>query len=163
MTLLNAATVPRAEKVIRRGSCLAGDIVGDCVMLVGPVAGGLYDVAKFDPTVGGRLLQAIGVIIAKQTSTTCWVQLSGPMPNVYAGLTPGGFLWVGADSQLTHTSLSDPDIVQSMGHAIDATEVMLTIMPPAGVLAVGFHEKILTSITGTVIVDSLTGHVMVTE
>lgn len=133
MDLLNAATVPRAEKVIKKANCLASDLAGDCVRITGPTVGGLYQVTHMDPTVDGTD-QAVGVIISKTTSTLCYVQFHGPLHGVYAGLTPGKRLYVNADSQLTHTPPTPAGggvlYLQVMGSAIDESVVLLTPETP---------------------------------
>jgi len=125
---VNAASVPRAERILGRANCLATDAVGDCVRITAAKIANRFQVTKFVPTVTGTD-QAVGIIIKKDDPTTCIVQFHGPMRGVYTGLTPGRRYWVGSDSRLT-LSVGVPGIggvfyLQMMGVATDDEEILV--------------------------------------
>lgn len=125
---VNAASVPRSERILGRANCLATDDVLDCVRITGPKVASRYQVTKFDPTNSGED-QAVGIIVRKLDPTTCIVQFSGPLKDVYTGLTSGKRYWVGTDSRLTLT-VGTPGVggvfyLQLMGVATDSDEILV--------------------------------------
>jgi len=125
---INAASVPRSERILGRANCLASDLVGDCVRITGPKVSNRYQVTKVDPTSSGED-QAVGVITRKYDPTTCVVQFHGPMSGVYTGLTPGKRYWIDSTARLT-LAVATPAIggvyyLQMMGVATDGDEILV--------------------------------------
>ena len=125
---LNAASVPRSERILGRANCLATDAVQDCVRITGPKGSNRYQVTLVDPT-NPTEDQAVGVIVKKYDSTTCVVQFHGPMRSVYTGLAAGKRYWIGADGRLTLTA-GTPGAggifyLQMMGVATSDDEILL--------------------------------------
>lgn len=125
---VNAASVPRSERILGRGDCLATDDVKDCVRITGPKVLNRYQVTKMDPTVSGED-QAVAVIIKKYSPTDCIMQFHGPLRDVYTGLTPGKRYWIGTDSRLT-TAVGVPAVggvfyLQFMGVATSDDEILI--------------------------------------
>jgi hypothetical protein len=129
----NAASIPRSEKIIERAFCTIAEQVGDCVINSGPKIGTIYTVSKMIPTVDG-MSQAVGIITKKYDSTTCRVQLLGPLKGVVSGLVPGKRCWVGKDSKITQDmpSLDTDEILylQVIGTASDFDEMVLNPQIP---------------------------------
>lgn len=124
MRLINAATVPRAEKVLRRGICDPSLLVGDCVVIDGPKVGPHVVVDLADP-LAASYRPAAGIVTRKYSSTLCLVQFFGPMAGVYSGLTPGAPYFVGVDGRLTATPPTSPAVVQQIGIATDSGELLV--------------------------------------
>lgn len=131
--LANAACIPRAEKVLRKASCVVGDAVGDCVKFTGPKVGLLYAVAKMDPLVDGEN-RVEAIIVKKLSDTVCVIQLHGPVTGVLTGLTSGRDYFVGSNSKVTLTPALPPPsgtaYVQFVGVAIDSAELMFAPEQP---------------------------------
>ena len=51
---VNAASVPRSERILGRGNCLATDDVQDCVRITGPKVSNRFQVTKVAPDVLGE-------------------------------------------------------------------------------------------------------------
>lgn len=124
MRLINAATVPRAEKVLRRADCPASIAVSDLVKIAGPKVGGRLQVDIADPT-ASPFRPAIGAVVRKYSSTQCLVQSTGPLFGVYTGLVPGAPYYLGLGGQLVPAAPSPPARVQVMGVAWDDDELLL--------------------------------------
>lgn len=128
MEPLNLATIPRAERVVRRAACPAGLSVGDLVYVSGPMVGTAYQVALATPV--ATSLPAAGVVIKKLTATECFVLFSGPLRGVYTGLLPGQAYYVGTNSR--PVDISSPNmplpatasVFQQVGLALSADEVL---------------------------------------
>jgi len=125
---VNAASVPRSERILGRANCLATDSVMDCVRITGSKVSNRFQVTKVDPTNPGED-QAIGIIIKKYDPTTCVVQFHGPMRGVYTGLAPGKRYWIDTNARLT-TAIGTPAIggvfyLQMMGVATDDEEILV--------------------------------------
>lgn len=171
MQLVNAATVPRAEKILRRATCPASIVVRDCVYVSGPMVGVLLQVALAAPLVVAS--PAVGIVTRKYDATTCLVQLDGPMPGIYSGLTPGAPYYVGADGRLNATPPAVPAQVQQMGVALDDDVFLIhrqsaveAATPPPGadfdkilVLRWNPHDPPL-HIEPSVVIEESSGHVM---
>ena len=97
MRLANPASIPRAEKVLGRANCLAGDVVGDCVIITGAKVSNRFQVRRIDPGVDTAV--AVGILIEKTSATEGTVQFLGPMAGVYIGLLPGATYYVGERRQ----------------------------------------------------------------
>ena len=122
------AVTARKNPNLEVATCQTTDAVQDCVVISGPKVGGLRPVTKVDPTdVASE--QAVGIITKKYDSTTCEVQLFGPMIGVYSSLTPGKRYWVDGNARLTETRPS-PSVggtfnLQLMGVALASDELMV--------------------------------------
>jgi len=106
-------------------NCLATDAVDDCVYITGDAVLSIYQVSKCDIT-DALKVPAVGIIVAKASSTECTVMLAGVIP--YAGLTPGKLHFVSASGTLTATrpSPSGGNVhVQPMGKALSSTRFAL--------------------------------------
>lgn len=124
MRLINAATVPRAEKVLRRADCPASIVVGNLVKVSGPKVAGRLQVALADPA-ASPFRPAVGAVVRKYTATQCLIQATGPLLGVYTGLVPGASYYLGASGQLVDTPPASPARVQVMGVAWDDDELLL--------------------------------------
>lgn len=116
-----------------RANCDVSVSVGDVVYLTGIVISGAPGVDTVDIDVSGEN-PGIGVVIKKRTSTTCIIQVSGIVRQVYAGLTPGDFMFVAPGGNLTDTIPSPPSAgrraVQNVGSVLKSNEVLLDIKLP---------------------------------
>lgn len=174
MRLVNAATVPRAEKILRRAICPASIVVGNCVSVVGDKVGPQLQVDLADPT-DTIFVPAIGVVIRKYTPTLCLVQSAGPMVGVVSGLVAGAPYYLSAAGQLTATPPPSPAHVQQMGIAWDSDEILLGIAGEGGTAtAADFDvDRIVTSRFNphdppvheepSVVIEASTGNVVVTR
>ena len=131
MQVVNAATIPRSEKVLRRAQCPPSIALGDCVSIVGPKVGRLLDVALADPS-AVPFLPAVGVVTRKYTATLCRVQLAGPMRDTYTGLTEGRSYYLSAAGRLTLTPPTFPLAAQLLGVALDPVEFLIHWQGEAG-------------------------------
>lgn len=126
----NAASIPRSQKILGKANCLATDAVKDCVRITASKVGNLYQVAKVSITTLGDP-PAVGIIIRKDSPTLCVVQFHGPMPGVYAGLTPGEAYLVGTDARLAkpgdpnYPTVSGTTYFQQMGVATSSGEFLV--------------------------------------
>lgn len=124
-----AASVPRAEKIIRRAYCLASDSEGDIVRISGPKSGRRLQVVSGDVT-SSTGVPAIGVIIRKLSDTDCFVQMHG-VCSVHSGLTPGKSYYVGTDSRPAgrtdpnYPSAGGTTFFQQIGVATDTDELLV--------------------------------------
>lgn len=133
MPLLTRSAAGSSGVLVVSANCLAGDSVGNAVKVTGAPVGGLYQVSTVDVTDPSALLTA-GVIISKDTPTTCAVQLTGVVSGVYAGLSEGRTYFVdltGAPS-LTPPIAAPGGIayVQPLGTALAADVLLLQPQPP---------------------------------
>ena len=110
---VNAASVPRSERILGRANCLATDSVGDCVRITGPKISNRFQVAKVDIATPGQHL-AVGIVVKKFDPTTCVVHFHGPLRNVYLALSPGRAYLVGTDSKVAKPG--DPNYPVSGSH-----------------------------------------------
>jgi hypothetical protein len=124
MRLVNAATVQRAEKVLRRADCPASVAVQDVVRVSGPQVAGRLQVELADP-LAVPFLPAVGVVVRKFTATLCLVQSTGPMRGVFSGLSPGALYYLGVGGTLVAAAPASPARVQVMGVAWDVDELLL--------------------------------------
>ena len=113
MQKVNAASVPRSERILGRANCLATDATGDCVRITGPKVGNRFQVEKVNIGVPGLHL-AVGIIAKKYDATTCVVEFHGPLRNVYLALSPGRVYLVGTDSRVAKQG--DPNYPVSGSH-----------------------------------------------
>jgi hypothetical protein len=132
MPLLNALSVPRGLATFPRkwlrANCLATDGVGDCVYVTGDDVGGIYQVARADPS-DQLKMPAIGIITFKKSATECRVQFIGEVHSIYVGLAPRSTLFVGSDGRLSHTppvpAVGGYAFIQPMGSAVGSGVVVM--------------------------------------
>lgn len=121
----NVLSIPRALRLFQRkrvrALCDSADALGNCAYISGDLSAEKYQIRSADPTDSAKM-PAIGVIIEKPSATECVLQVIGEIPDtLYSGLTPGGQLYVGLDSKLTHTP-PHGSYVQHAGEAFGAEE-----------------------------------------
>jgi hypothetical protein len=126
---VNAASVPRSERILGRANCLVADAVGDCVRITGPKIGNRFQVTKVDIGVPGQHL-AVGIIVKKFDPTMCVVHFHGPLRNVYLTLSPGRAYLVGTDSKVAKAGdvnypVSGSDFFQQIGVATSTNELLV--------------------------------------
>ncbi len=133
MLKLNAASIPRSEKIQGRAICVATDPIGACVSVSSDKIGNKYVVSLTDVFVD-MADQSVGVIIRKDSPTDCVVQFMGPVIGVYTGLVPGRRYYVGVGSLLAAMApvpaFSGVAYVQVMGVATGANELLLNPQTP---------------------------------
>jgi hypothetical protein len=118
--------------------CESTDSIGDMVYISGDVLlSGQFQVTKVDINdVSNFLLKCstIGMIVTKDSLDNCTIQVSGIVRNIYTGLTPGRYLFVGTDARLTHTSVLRPVTgyrsAQLGGVALASDVVLITLGNP---------------------------------
>ena len=123
--------VPESDDAYAKGRyfeavCQASDQPLDLVRIAGPSVGGVYNVTKVDITDRTKV-PAIGIILDKPTSTTCFVQTKGEVDIV--GLIPGKKYFVGIDARVTSIQPApDPGQIacaQIIGIALDVSKLLL--------------------------------------
>lgn len=139
MILQPVAGAGRGAAHIVDANCQISDAVKDVVHVSGDEVGGIYTVTKVDIAATDAVEAiGIGVITEKLTSTTCRVQLNGPLVGVYTGLTPGRRLFVGNLGQLVEAPplpSSGASLIQKMGYALSSSAVMLAPAEPSRLIA----------------------------
>lgn len=129
---VNAASVPRSERILGRADCLASDVVGDVVRIRAAKVGNRFQVEKVDiSTVGSP--PGVAVVVKKYTATDCIVHFNGPLRSVYAGLAPGVSYLVGTDSQPAAVGdinypAAGSDYFQQMGVATSDGELLVNFL-----------------------------------
>ena len=102
MHLLNPLSVARGQALFPErelsANCLAGDAVGKCAYVTGPMIADRYQVTTCLPTDSDKI-PAVGVIVEKTSPTECQVQVFGVTDSV-SGLTPGRAYFVGLNGSL---------------------------------------------------------------
>jgi len=129
VTKLNAASVPRSEKILGRANCLATDSISDCVRIRAPKTGNRFEVEKVDIGVSGSL-PSVAIVIRKYSATDCIVQFHGPLKDIYTGLVSGSSYVVGSDAKLARIGdanypVSGVDFFQFMGVATSDEEFLI--------------------------------------
>ena len=112
------------------GTCTTEDIVGNCVYEFSPVTSGLYDVRTANPTELAKA--AIGLIVSKDSDTTCLIQFFGEVEGVYGGLSIGN-LWLDIDGTITNLiPIAPPSgvFLQKIGNAVSTTRFILSPEKP---------------------------------
>lgn len=131
MELRNAASIPRAERILRKVTCGPGDSVGACVCIIGGRVAGRHPVTTVDITNWGAI--AVGMLIKKTSPTEGVVLFHGPVRGLHSGLTPGRVYTVGFSGQIVSVPPSpfpgQRIFVQSMGWALDTDEFLVSPMP----------------------------------
>lgn len=129
---VNAASVPRSERIFGRANCLATDAIGDCVRIRAAKTGNRFEVEKVDIGISGSP-PAVAVVVKKYTATDCMVQFHGPLRGVYTGLTPGIPYLVGIDAKPARIGdvnypVSGSDYFQQMGVTTSDDEVLVNFL-----------------------------------
>lgn len=149
---VNAASVPRSERILGRATCLATDIVGDCVRIRSTKVGNVFQVEKVDISTPGSP-PAVAVIRKKYSSTNSVVHFHGPLRSVYVGLSPGVVYFVGTDGQPakpgdSNYPVAGSDYFQQMGVATSVDELLFIPLdaafggPPVG--GIRFYSRVPT-------------------
>lgn len=126
---VNAASVPRSERILGRANCLATDVLGDCVRIRAAKTGNRFEVEKVDIAAPGDP-PAVAIVVRKYAATDCIVQFHGPVRSIYVALTPGLVYFVGTDGQLAKLGdanypVSGSDYFQQMGVSTSTDEVLV--------------------------------------
>lgn len=126
---VNAASVPRSERILGRANCLATDEVEDCVRIRAPKSGGRFEVEKVDISVSGSL-PMVAIVIKKYAATDCIIQFHGPMRGIYTGLAPNEVYLVGTDARLAKEGDANypaigSDFFQTVGVATSDDEFLI--------------------------------------
>jgi len=146
---VNAASVPRSERILGRANCLATDVVGDVVRIRAAKTGNRFEVEKVDiSTIGSP--PGVGVVVKKYAATDCIVHFHGPLKNTYAGLTPGRAYLIGSDS--TPAKAGDAnypvagfDYFQQMGVSTSDDELLVSFLDVSfGGPGVRFFQQVPT-------------------
>jgi len=127
-----ASTIPTLPDNVAQATCLSANIVGDAVYASGPESGGIYQVQKTDPRNENKM-PAIGVIVSKQSATSCWIQYFGEMKGVYSGLSTNTSLFIGTNGRLSSTPPTALPggyaLVQAAGTAVGPTTILFNPSP----------------------------------
>ena len=129
VTKVNAASVPRSEKILGRATCLASDAIGNCVRISAPKTGHIYNVETVDISTSGSP-PAVAIVIKKYSATDCAVQFHGPMRAIYTGLNSGVAYLVGTDGRISSIGdanypVSGSDFFQFIGVATSDNELLV--------------------------------------
>jgi hypothetical protein len=164
---VNAASIPRSERIYGRAICEAADLAGDIVRIRGNKVGHQFLVKKVTPSELDDF-PAAGVIIRKDASTDCVVQFHGPCKALYATLLYGQPYYVGTDSRPSGVGwgnwpLADgSNFFQQIGIATSDTEILLNfltpeILPPFAAGIRFFQQGLSGAINGVNTVFTTTG------
>jgi len=127
------ATTIRRKPNLFPADCLVSDVVQHVVRISAAAVSGVYQATVLNP-LSEPVGLPWGVIIAKQTTTRCIVQVGGDIVGVYSGLTPGRRLFIGDDGKLTHTvPVHPPSGVRSVhpaAQALSTDSLFLRIQAP---------------------------------
>ena len=138
MRLFSSGAGLTGENQYFKAICLATDLEGDFVYVMGNKVGAFYQVTKTDISTDAKV-PAIGVIVRKQTSTFCTVQTTGLVRNLLTNLTPNATVFVGDDSRATETipprPLAGYKYIQIVGRSMSETEFILSPMVPTIIIA----------------------------
>lgn len=149
---VNAASVPRSERILGRANCLATDVVGDVVRIRAAKTGNRFEVEKVDISVVGSP-PGVAVVVKKYAATDCIIQFHGPMKGVYAGLTPGRAYLIGTDSTPAlpgdaNYPAGGSDYFQQMGVSTSDNELLVSFLDASfggpGGGGVRFFQQALT-------------------
>lgn len=138
MHLLNPLSIARARELYQPtkvlASCLSSDAVGSCVYVVGAAIGDYLQVRTVSPTVATNI-PAVGIIVSKESSATCTVQLFG-ITTILTGLIPGSDYFIDLDGTLTAAlPLAPPGqkyYIQPMGRAL--SDDQFYVSPSASII-----------------------------
>ena len=123
-----------------RANCDASDAVGHAVYCSGDKVGDFYQVTRVDiDNADKKKAVAMGIIIAKTSSTICIVQTRGPVADVKTGMTPGAAIFINPNATLREGPPSRPPtgarMRQSVGFAIADNTFIVNISRPVLVQA----------------------------
>ena len=129
---VNAASVPRSERILGRADCLATDAVGDIVRIRAAKVGNRFQVEKVD-IANPVSPPAVAIVKKKYSATDCIVHFHGPLKNTYTGLVPGRAYYVGSDSRPAISGdanypLSGVDFFQQMGVSTSDDELLVSFL-----------------------------------
>jgi hypothetical protein len=129
---VNAASVPRSERILGRADCLATDIVGDIVRIRAAKIGNRFQVEKVDIS-NPASPPAVAIIKKKYTATDCIIHFHGPIRSTYTGLTPGRAYLVGSDSRPAKAGdvnypTGGVDVFQQVGVATSSDELLVSFL-----------------------------------
>jgi len=88
------------HKDIQSSLCTVNENVGDLVY-IHRIKNGLNDVRLANPTVYEKT-KVVGIIISKDSETTCRVQWSGETPSLFNNLQVGSIYFLGLDGKPTN-------------------------------------------------------------
>lgn len=151
---VNAASVPRSERILGRADCLATDVVGAAVRIRAAKVGTRFQVEKVDISTIGHP-PGVAIIVKKYTATDCIVQFHGPLRGIYAGLTPGVVYLIGTDAQPAaigdaNYPVGGSDYFQQMGVATSSDELLVGFLDASfGGLSGGSFRFFQRSLTAT--------------
>lgn len=132
MWKVNAASIPRSERILRRANAVGSVSVGSVVRVVGNT-GGRPDVEEVDPEVLGGL-PAHGFVVKLLGGTDCIVQFAGPMKGIYSGLIPGRSYFVVPGAMIGDTPPTPSSgglvYVQRVGYALSDNELLVMFGTP---------------------------------
>lgn len=148
---VNAASVPRSERILGRANCLATDLVGDVVRIRAAKTGNRFEVEKVDiSTIGSP--PGVAVVVKKYAATDCIIQFHGPLRLIYTGLTPGRAYLIGSDSRPAipgdiNYPVAGSDYFQQMGVSTSTNELLVSFLDAAfggpGGASVRFFQQLL--------------------
>lgn len=127
---VNAASIPRSERIQGRATCLATDAIGDCLYITAAKVGHVFQVAIADITDPTKM-PVVGIVLKKDAPTNCWVHFHGPLRGVYTGLTPGIRYVVGTDSRpakvgdANYPTAGGTTLFQQIGIATSSDELLV--------------------------------------
>jgi len=127
---VNTASIPRSERILGRATCLASDVIGDCVYITASKIGNAFQVAGVDITDSSKM-PAIALVLKKDAPTNAIIHFHGPLRGVFTGLTPGKRYVVGTDSRpATQGDANYPvaggtTLFQQIGIATSADELLV--------------------------------------
>jgi len=127
---VNAASIPRSERILGRATLLVSDLVGDCVYITGAKVGHVFQVTKVDATDPSKM-PAVAIVLKKETATSAFIHFHGPLRGVYTGLTPGARYVVGTDGRpaaqgdLNYPPAASTTFFQQVGVATSDDELLV--------------------------------------
>jgi hypothetical protein len=108
--------------------CFSTDAVGDAVYIMGDKVGDTFQVTKVDIN-NIATVPAIGIILLKESSTSCIVQTAGIMVGIYTGRTPHKPQFIGLDAKLYETPPAEPTsgrrAVQIVAQALSTSDLLI--------------------------------------
>jgi hypothetical protein len=126
---VNAASIPRSERILGRATCLATDAIGDCVRIRAAKVGNAFQVEKVDISTPGDP-PAVAIVLRKDSPTNCIIHFHGPLRGVYSGLSPGVVYLVGTDGRPAAVGdanypVAGSDYFQQIGVATSSDELLV--------------------------------------
>lgn len=130
---VNAASVPRSERILGRADCLSTDLVGDCVRISGDKIGNRYQVEKIDIT---ETYPFAAIVVKKYSSTDCIIQFHGPLRDLYTSLSASFIYVVGTDARpakvgdVNYPVAGGTTFFQQIGISTSLNELLINPSPP---------------------------------